>query len=194
MINRLKYLLSACFALIITGATAQTSQILYYMNLPQNHLMNPALRPSNSAYVGLPVISGMYIGLNNNFINYSDLFHKRPSSDSLYSFLDSEEATDAFLEKLNKKNSISPQISLPLLGIGFKGNNGFYFFFDINERIEANFVLPGDIIELALKGNGAFVGDDIDLSSFRMDIRYFREFGFTISKEITNKLRVGGRP
>jgi hypothetical protein len=194
MINKLKYLLSACLAIILTGASAQTSQILYYMNLPQNHLMNPAFRPSNSAYVGLPVISGIYVGVNNNFINYSDIFHKRPSSDSIFSFLDSEEATDAFLEKLNNKNSISPQVTLPLLGIGFKGNNGLYFFFDINERFEANFALPGDIIELALKGNEAFVGEEIDLSSFRMDVRYYREFGFTVSKEITNKLRVGVRP
>jgi hypothetical protein len=194
MIKSFKYILAGCFAVIFAGATAQTSQILYYMNLPQNHLMNPAMRPSNSVYVGLPVISGIYVGLNNNFINYSDIFHRSSKSDSLYSFLDSEEATDAFLEKLNKKNSISPQVTLPLLGIGFKGKNGLYFFIDINERLEGNFVLPGDLIELALKGNGGFVGNEIDLSSFRMDVKYYREFGFTISKEITSKLRVGIRP
>jgi hypothetical protein len=194
MINRLKYFLAGCFAVIFSGATAQTSQILYYMNLPQNHLMNPALRPSNSAYVGLPVISGMYIGLNNNFINYSDIFHKNSKSDSVYSFLESEAATNAFLDKLNKKNSLSPQITLPLLGIGFKVKNGLYFFFDVNERIEGNFVMPGDLIEVALKGNGGFIGDKIDLSSFRMDVKYYREYGFTVSKEITSKLRVGVRP
>jgi hypothetical protein len=136
----------------------------------------------------------MYIGLNNNFINYSDIFHKSSKSDSVYSFLESEAATDAFLDKLNKKNSLSPQITLPLLGFGFSIKNGLYFFFDINERIEGNFVLPGDLIEFALKGNGAFVGDEIDLSSFRMDVKYYREFGLTVSKDITNKLRVGIRP
>ncbi|HUX97540.1 MAG TPA: DUF5723 family protein [Bacteroidales bacterium] len=194
MISRLKYILTGCIALVFTGATAQTSQVLYFMNLPQNHLMNPALRPSNTAYVGLPVISGMYFGVNNNFFNYSDLFTKSPTSDSLFSFLSSEKATDAFLEKVNKKNSISPQISLPLLGFGFKGKNGLYFFFDITEKIEGNMVLPGDIMRFMLKGNGDFVGENIDLSSLRMDMKYYREFGFTISKEISNKLRVGIRP
>ncbi|MBK9392259.1 MAG: hypothetical protein IPN68_19495 [Bacteroidetes bacterium] len=194
MIYRLKYFLACCFAIIFTGVTAQTSQILYYMNLPQNHLMNPALRPSNSVYVGLPAISGIFVGLNNNFINYSDVFHKGTKSDSVYTFLESEAATNDFLDKLNKKNSLSPQITLPLLGIGFSTKNGLYFFFDINDRIEGNFVLPGDLIELALKGNGGFVGDEIDLSSLRMDVKYYREYGFTVSKEITNKLRIGIRP
>ena len=194
MINRLKYLLAGCFAIFFAGATAQTSQILYYMNLPQNHLMNPALRPSNSVSVGLPVISGMYVGLNNNFINYSDIFHKSPTSDSVYTFLESEESTDAFLTKLNKKNSLSPQVTFPLLGVGFSGRNGYYFFLDINERVEGNFVLPGDLIELALKGNVEFIGEEIDLGSFRMDVRYFREYGFTVSRDINSRLRIGVRP
>ncbi len=194
MISRLKYILTGCIALLFTGAAAQTSQVLYFMNLPQNHLMNPALRPSNSVSVSLPVISGMYFGINNNFLNYSDLFRKSSTSDSLVSFLSSEKATDEFLDKVNKKNSISPQISFPLLSFGFKAKNGLYFFFDINEKVEGNMVLPGDIFRFILKGNGDFVGEDIDLSALRMDMKYYREYGFTISKEITNKLRVGIRP
>ena len=194
MIRLIKYTLTGCLALIFASAAAQTSQVLYYMNLPQNHLMNPAMHPTNSFYIGLPVISGIYFGVNNNFINYSDLFKNSSSSDSVNSFLSSESATDEFLSKVNKKNSISPQITIPTLSFGFKGKNGLYFFFDVNERIEANAVFPGDIIKVLLKGNAEFVNDKIDLSSLRMDMRYYREFGFTMSKDISNKLRVGIRP
>jgi hypothetical protein len=194
MIRLFKYILIVYMAFLFAGAAGQGGQVLYYMNLPQNHLMNPAMRPSNTAYVGLPVISGMYFNINNNFINYSDLFSKSKSSDSVYSFLHSQSATDDFLNNVNKKNSFSPQVTVPVLGIGFKGAKGLYFFIDINDRLEGNIVFPGDILKLLLKGNEAFVGDKIDLSSFRMDMRYYREFGFTISNEITNKLRVGIRP
>ena len=194
MIYRLRYIFIVCLALFFGEAAGQTGQILYNMNLPQNHLMNPAMHPSNSSYIGLPVVSGMYLGVNNNFISYSDLFSKSASSDSVYSFLHSESTTDEFLSRVNKKNSFSPQVTLPVLGIGFKGSKGLYFFIDINDRIEANAVFPGDIIKLILKGNAAFVGDKIDLSSLRMDMRYYREFGFTISKEISNKLTIGIRP
>ena len=194
MFSRNKYMLLVCLVILTGKLAGQTGQVLYNMNLPQNHLMNPALHPSNSVFVGLPVISGLYVGVNNNFISYSDIFSKSTSSDSVYSFLYSEEATDEFLNSVNKKNSFSPQITIPVLGIGFKGENGLYFFIDINERLEGNAVFPGDIIKLVLKGNEAFVGDKIDLSSLRMDLRYFREFGFTVSKEISNKLTVGIRP
>ena len=47
-----RVLLTAVFTLIITGAAAQNSQVLYFMNLPQNHLLNPALRPTNSVIRG----------------------------------------------------------------------------------------------------------------------------------------------
>ena len=194
MISRVKYILTCYLTIMFAGAAAQNNQVLYYMNLPQNHLLNPALRPTNSVYVGLPVLSGPYISVNSNIINYTDIFHKSGSSDSVYTFLHSEETTDKFLAKVNKKNSISPQVTIPLLGIGFKGAKGLYFFIDINERLEGNAVIPGDVIKLMLKGNEGFIGDKIDLSSLRMDMRYYREFGFTVSKEISDKLRVGIRP
>ncbi len=194
MIKRIKYITTGLLALLFAGAAGQNSQVLYYMNLPQNHIMNPAMHPSNSVYIGLPVISGLYFGVNNNFINYSDIFKKSSVSDSVYSFLNSESSTNEFLGIVNKKNSFSPQITVPIIGIGFKCNNGLYFFIDINQRLEGNAVFPGDVIKLMLKGNAEFVGNEIDLSSLRMDVRYYQEIGFTVSKDISSNLRVGIRP
>ncbi|HSL86060.1 MAG TPA: DUF5723 family protein, partial [Bacteroidales bacterium] len=58
-------------------------------------------------------------------------------------------------------------------------------------RAEGNFVLPGDLLRLGLKGNEQFVGRSIDLSSFRADIRAYNELGFGLSRDITNRLRIG---
>ena len=66
-----------------------------------------------------------------------------------------------------------------------------YVFLDINERIEGNIVLPGDLFRLALKGNEGFVGSKIDLSSLRADLKYYREFGIGFSRNFTDKLRIG---
>ena len=194
MISKLKYILAGGLSLFFTISSAQESQVLYFMNLPQNHLANPALRPSNSVTVCLPGLSGFSLNLNNNFFNYSDVFFKSSTNDSVYSFLSSEAATDKFLGKVNKKNSFSPQLTVPLLGVGFKTGKGLYFFFDINERADGNAVLPGDVIRLMLKGNGSFLNDKIDLSSMRMDMKYYREYGLAVSKDINSKLRVGIRP
>jgi len=177
--------------MIIASASAQNSQVLYNMNLPQNHLLNPALRPSNSLYIGLPAISGINLNINNNFVNFSDVFMNGETSDSIITFLHPENEIDDFLAKFKSKNSLEPQVSVQLFGLGFSVGKDSYVFLDINERVEGNFVLPGDLFELAFKGNGGFVGSKIDLSSLRGDMKYYREIGLGFSKNFTNKLRIG---
>ncbi len=190
MIGNTKYLMVLLLALMSNVAEAQYSQILYNMNLPQNHLLNPALRPTNSIYIGLPGLSGVNINANNNFINFSDVFIKG-KADSILTFLHPDYDADKFLAKIKDKNSIEPQITVPLFGLGFSVGNGNYIFLDINERVEGNIALPGDIIRLGLKGNEQFLGSKIDLSSLRGDIKYYREAGLGFSRNFTDKLRIG---
>jgi len=178
-------------AVLIAGASAQNSQVMYNMNLPQNHLGNPAFRPSNSLYIGLPVISGINFRMNNNFVNFSDILMKSPTGDPVISFLKSDKSIDDFLAKTGDRNYLEPQLTFQLFGLGFSVGKDAYFFLDINERVEGNVVLPGDLLELALKGNEKFVGSKIDLSSLRGDLKYYREIGLGFSKNFTDKLRVG---
>ena len=191
MIGKTKYILISLLAMIFAGTSAQNSQVLYNMNLPQNHLLNPALRPSNKVYIGLPVLSGINININNNFVNFSDVFLKRQTGDSIITFLHPDYNVDNFLAKIKDKNSLEPEVSVQLFGLGFSVGDNSYVFLDINERIDGNVVLPGDLFKLALKGNEGFIGSKIDLSSLRGDIKYYREVGLGFSKNITNKLRIG---
>jgi hypothetical protein len=193
MIGKTKYILILLLAMIIADASAQNSQVLYYMNLPQNHLINPALRPSNKLYIGLPAITGINVNINNNFINFSDVFMKGQSSDSIISFLHPDHNIDDFLAKIRVKNSLEPEVTVQLFGLGFTAWGNSYFFLDINERIEGNFVLPGDLFKLALKGNEGFIGSKIDLSILRGDLKYYREIGLGFSRNFTNKLRIGAK-
>jgi hypothetical protein len=191
MAGKMKYILTVILAVAALNAGAQNSQILYFMNLPQNHLVNPALRPSNSVYIGLPVISGFNLNVNNNYVNFSDVIIKGQPKDSLISFLHPDYNVDKFLAKIKDKNFLSPELTIPILGIGFSVGKDGYVFLDINTRIEGNIVLPGDIIKLALKGNQQFVGSKIDLSSLRGDIKGYNEFGVGYSQNISEKLRIG---
>lgn len=190
MIRKIKYIV-IILAVQFANVSAQNSQVLYFMNLPQNHMVNPALRPSNSLNIGLPLISGINLNINNNFVNFSDVFMKGQTSDSIISFLHPEKDINEFLSKIKEKNSIEPQTSIQLFGLGFSAGKDLYIFLDINLRLEENFVLPGDIFKLGLLGNNGFVGSKIDLSSFRGDMKFYHELGLGFSKNITNKLRIG---
>src|ERR1035437_414243 len=191
MIVKRKYILIIILTFILADVSAQNSQVMYFMNLPQNHLLNPALRPSNSVYIGLPAISGINLNINNNFVNFSDVFIKGQPKDSIISFLNPKYNVDKFLAKIKDRNFMESESTIQLLGIGFSVGKDGYVFFDINDKFDGNIVLPGDLFKLALKGNEAFGGSRIDLSSLRADMKYYREFGLGYSRNITDRLRVG---
>lgn len=185
----MKYIFTLLLSAALYSAVAQNPQVLYYMNLPQNHFLNPAMRPSNSVYIGLPGFSGAGINASNNFLNYSDLF-ARGQRDSIMSFLHPDFDKAEFMSKIKNKNSIEPMVNVPLFGLGFTAGES-YIFLDINERVVGNMVIPGDILRLGLQGNEQFVGSEIDLSSLRGDLKYYRELGLGFSKNFTNRLRLG---
>ena len=187
----MKYIFIIVLALIFADSSAQNSQVLYFMNLPQNHLINPAFRPSNSVYIGLPLISSINLNMNNNFVNFSDLLQKDQSKNLIVSVLHPDYDPDTFLAKIREKNSIEQEFTIQTLGVGFSVGKDSYIFLDINERIDGNIVLPKDLFRLALKGNSDFVGRKIDLSSLRGEMSYYREVGLGFSRNFTDKLRVG---
>jgi hypothetical protein len=193
MLKKILIVLLLIICTISGNLSAQSSQVLYFMNLPQRNSLNPALQPGERIYVGLPVISDFSIRIDNNFLNFSDLFRNGVISDSTFTFLEPGEELDAFVAGLHKKNFFAPQAGIQLLGLAFTIGEDLRISFDINERIGGNFVLPGDIIKLGIEGTESFMGRDLDLSSLRADMMYYHEIGLGASKNITEKLRVGGR-
>jgi hypothetical protein len=193
MIRKLRYILFGFLVIIIPEIHAQNSNVMYYMNLPQNHLLNPALRPSNSFYLGLPAITGIDVNLNNNFIGFSDVFMKGQTSDSIITFLHPDNKIDDFIKNLKKINYLAPDVNIQLFGLGFSAGKDMYIFFDIVDRVESKVSFPGDLIKLGLLGNEQFLGDKIDLTGFGADAKYYREYGLGFSKKFTNKLRIGAK-
>lgn len=188
------FFVTALFMLIITNSPAQNSQVLYYMNLPQNHLLNPANKPVNPIYIGLPILTGVNVNITNNFFNFSDIFTEGVEiSKNTLAFLDPDFDRETFLSKLKKLNYFNPKASIQLLGAGFTFSNGIYGFIDIIDHAEANIVVPRDYINLAFLGNEEFTGQSFDLSDIRADLNYYREIGIGISKDITPRLRFGAK-
>ncbi len=180
-------------ASVINSLTAQSGQVLYFMNLPQKNTLNPALQPSGRVYIGLPVISDISVRLDNNFLDLSDFFTNGVISDSTITFREQGAGLDGFLAGLNEKNSIEPHVGIQLFGLAFTVAKDLRITFDINERIDGNFVLPEDLIRLGVQGNENYIGKNIDLSALRSGLSYYRETGIGASKNITDKLRIGAR-
>jgi hypothetical protein len=191
MILKAKYALILLMTMITISASAQNNRVLHFMNLPQNHLINPALKPPGNFYIGLPVISGINLSITNNLYNAGDLLMHGPGGDSVRSIMNRNYNIDNFLAKIKDKNSLEPQIAVQLLSLGFSVSKRSYIFLDINERMEGNIILPGDLFALILKGNKQFLGGIIDLSPLGGDYKYYREAGLGFSTNITRNLRFG---
>jgi hypothetical protein len=178
-------------AIIVADISAQNSQVLYFMDLPQNHIINPALRPTNSIFIGFPVLSGISLNVDNNFVNLSDILMKSRTGDSVISILNQGYNIDKFLSKIKDRVLIEPRFATQLLSLGFSLGSDGYIFADVTERMEGNLVLPSALFQLVLNGNNQFMGKRIDLSSLRGDMKYYREVGLGFSKNLTRKLRIG---
>lgn len=182
----------AMFMILALEITGQNSQTLYHMNLPQAHLLNPAFKPAGKFYIGFPGITDVNINVTNNFLNFSDVFLTGlQPNDSVISFLYSDFDVDSFIDKLGRYNSVEPRAAVQLLGIGFSAGKDFYGYIDITEKIDGSLVFPRELFELAFRGNDAFIGSAVDLSSFDMEMKYYRDVSLGFSKNITPKLRIG---
>jgi hypothetical protein len=190
----IRHLFLWLFGLVSLGVAAQNSQVLYFMNLPQNHLLNPALKPQNSVYVGLPVISGIDLNLTNTVVNFSDVLAEGvKTSESTVPFMNPGYDVDAFLRRVKKFNYFDAQVSLQLLGVGFSLKDNLYLFMDITDHFQSNIVVPGDIFELAFRGNDKYYGTTLNLTALNADIKYYREVGVGFSKKFTDKVRIGAK-
>ncbi len=175
------------------ASNAQTSQSLYFMNIPQASTLNPALKPTGRFYLGLPGISDISVRLDNNFLSVSNLFTGGIISDSTLAFLEESEWLEEFVNGLGDNNSLESQAGVRLFGLAFTVKDDLRITFDITERADANIVFPGDLLRLGFQGNEGFIGQSIDLSTLRTDASIWHEFGIGASKNVTPKLRVGAR-
>ncbi len=191
MTRKTGFILITLTTVIFMNTSAQNSQVTYFMKLPQNHILNPAIRPDNSFYLGLPVLSGVYASIDNDFLELKDIFIPGLKSGSNLVFQQPGYNLNKIVDKLKDRNNISSDINLQLFGLGFTAGKDIYFFIDIIDRIETDAVLPKSILNLLINGNDQFLNQTIDLSGLNIKAQYYREFGFGLSKNITEKLRIG---
>lgn len=192
MTRKLKYILMLLMTAICIDAASQNSQVLYYMNLPQNHFLNPALRPSSKTYIGLPVISGVSLNINNNFLGFKDVFIKGQPMDSI-AFLREDFDVDNFMSGIGDYNFLKPEAAVQIFGLGFSAGKDLYIFMDYNIRVESNFIFPEDLFKLALYEQDQLAGNSYDLSSLKIGTTVYNEFGLGFSKNITEKFRIGAK-
>lgn len=170
--------------LIIKLGYAQNRTLYNMQQIQQSTLLNPAIAHDCKVFIGLPAISSIGFNVNHTAFNYSDVF--KPAGDNYI-------LNTAQIEKrLHNWNYIKAEIWTSILGVGIKFND-MYFSFDIQNKTDLKLGYKNDVINL-LHGNYEYIGENnpLKLSPWAYGINYF-EYAIGISKQIDNKLRVGGK-
>jgi hypothetical protein len=185
------FIIAAFLLFFFEGAYSQVSQVDYFMKIPQNHFLNPAIKPSDRFYIGLPVLTGISAGIGNNFIGLNDLF-----ANGSFVF-DSPTYTQAdlqkFVDKLKENNTISTDASIQLLGLGLSFGKDLYLYLDVMDRFAVKSVISKDLLSLYMLGYDGFRDQTLNLSGLNIKGQYFREYSVGFSKNITNNLRIGAK-
>ena len=151
----------------------------------QNNLINPSLIPEGKFFLGLPVLSGVHVNINNKF-SYSEGF----TVESNRTLID----VPNIIRNLQNQNTVTAKAGINLLHVGYKLKSGVLLSFVANERVEADFLYPKEIVEYVFTdGNNEFLNQDVKISKVGLIAQHFREFGLGIAAPINEQLTVGLR-
>ena len=188
-ILRKGWIILLVFLGINMASNAQQYHTMYWMQgIPQSTFANPGLQPNPNYFIGFPGISSIYTGVSHSGFAPFDLIKK--SSDSTF-YIDDR----AMLAKLKERNYLAFDLSVDILGFGFRAKKKNYFTFGIRERVTTRLGYSKDLLKLAIDGNDGFASrnETANIDILSMDMSHYREFAVGFSRKWTPKITAGTR-
>ncbi|WP_420317406.1 DUF5723 family protein [Ekhidna sp.] len=150
----------------------------------QNNLINPSLIPEGKLFIGLPVLSGVHLHVNNK-VSYNEVFTKE--ADRI------EVDVDKILSNLQRQNTLSVKANINLLHIGYRLDAGPLLSLTINERVDFDFVYSEELVDYVFKGNTNFLNQKVKISNAGSVGTHFREFGLGLAAPVNDQFTFGVR-
>jgi outer membrane protein OmpA-like peptidoglycan-associated protein len=184
-----KIILAVLILVCLANLKAQQSLTLYNMEaIPQAMYVNPSVMPLTNINIGLPGISSNYLNYGNNGFVLHDLLKQDPTNGGM--LIDA----NSFLGKLKTNNDININAHVDLLSFGFKVKKKNYFSFNLTERVDVRFSYTKDLMSFVINGNGAAANLNRDMHlAPGLDASHYREWGLNYTREVNDKLTIGGR-
>jgi len=156
--------------------------------IPQAIHTNPALMYHCWTYVELPVLSSVRYSYANTAFGYHDALHYGTGSRSDSIVID----VDNLKKKLRKRNYIRNDLTLNILGAGFRVSD-YYFHFNISDHMESRVGFPGGLIDLT-DGNwnsATQTSQDINLGGLGVTAVNYIQIAAGAATQLSDGLYVG---
>lgn len=178
------------FFMSVVGLYAQNKQLLYnFSEIPQAMMLNPGGKQPGRAYIGVPLVSGLYGSASSSGVSVYDAFEDGR-------FEDMNERLGYVIGELDRNDVQRASEHLELLNVGFEiGNifNTYFLSFGMYKEIDFFNYWPEDVAHLAYYGNRGATGRRFNLADANIKGEAVTVFHVGLQHEINEKWTIGGR-
>jgi hypothetical protein len=146
-------------------------------NVPQASYVNPAVQPACKYFIGVPLLSSVYLNASSTGFAYNDFVDINPQ---------------ALVRGLHGVDYLAAEAHINLISIGYK-HKDFYFSFNIAEKIDAKVYFPEAIVDLAVNGNEHLIGSSMATRGIGANFTHLREYSFGVSQQVSPYYSWGAR-
>ena len=165
---------------------AQISTLLYNSkHIPQKNVSNPAFFVNSGGYMSFPSVNLDF----SSPLSYNNCFKYSPDEDVLII------QTESILENLALQNELNMDLTVGILGFGFKAKRNFYTF-GIQLRNNVSVGLPRDLLSFVVEGNidENDCGRNLTLiDEDLLNISSYVEYAFGFGRQMNDKITLGAR-
>ncbi len=169
----------------ITAYSQSDNTLFWLRSVPQIKKFNPAMLPNAKFFLGLPVVSSVWVGVRNTGFAFGDFYRKDNLGDYYWDH-------DNMLSKLSARNYFDADTGIDIFSMGFNIGKGFLSI-GIHENLYTKFTYPKDLMLLISKGVNYFDSNNIvpDFVNSEIGAMHFREYVLGYSFPISERLNFG---
>lgn len=183
--NMKKYLTTLLLSMPALAMAQDSYTMKFLPQLHQSQWMNATNQTDAKISVGIPVLSGISFYIYNSGFSYNDLFKR--TNDSTMSIHPGN-----FIDGLKSRNVVAfgADVSLFSANVAFED---FTVGLSVSDRADVRFSYPKDLFKFAWYGNGAYIGQSIDIGNFGLNASWYREYALHGTKNF-GKWTFGASP
>ena len=182
-LNRRIWLVAGSLLLGMT-VHAQYLRTSYFMEGTSSRLeLNPGLQPMRG-YFNIPVLGSFNVGTSSNVLGINDIIDVLDSGEDIF-------LNDDLYSRLKSDNRLNVNLKTDVLSFGWYAGKGFWNV-NVGLRADVGASIPQSMFEYLRRVNNT---EDINgsFSNMNFNLNAYAEIGLGYSRQITEKLSVGGR-
>lgn len=182
-LNRRIWLVAGSLLLGMT-VHAQYLRTSYFMEGTSSRLeLNPGLQPMRG-YFNIPVLGSFNVGTSSNVLGINDIVDVLDSGEDIF-------LNDDLYSRLKSDNRLNVNLKTDVLSFGWYAGKGFWNV-NVDLRADVGASIPQSMFEYLRRVNNT---EDINgsFSNMNFNLNAYAEIGLGYSRQITEKLSVGGR-